>query len=56
MNLTTDEMKYIVFGLRELGIQYSDDAFGDFKIDFINNLIERFRKEIRDETQRSRSQ
>ena len=56
MNLTMDEMKYIVYGLRELGIQYSDDTFGNFKIDFINNLIERFRKEIEDETQRKRSQ
>jgi len=62
MNLTMDEMKCVVCGLRELGIRYSNDAFGDFKneyaqkIDFINNLTEKFRKEIEDETQRSRSQ
>lgn len=56
MELTADEMRYIVYGLRELGIQYNDDAFGDFNVEFINSLIEKFRKEIKDEIQRNRNQ
>ena len=48
MELTVDEMICIVYGLRELDIQCDDKL--------INSLIERFRKEIRDEIRRNRNQ